>query len=139
MNSLQDQLKSLGFSASESATTESSTVATDPTSRQTIPIRIQRQTKGRKGKGVTVLFDLELGAADVQNMASQLRKKWCGWRCERWHNRVAGRPTRRCQSVVSGTRVSSQIRGRLIKALQLVAKIDFPTVLFPFQLRGELA
>lgn len=77
MNSLQDQLKSLGFSASESATTESSTVATDPTSRQTIPIRIQRQTKGRKGKGVTVLFDLELGAADVQNMASQLRKK-CG-------------------------------------------------------------
>ncbi|WP_417656895.1 translation initiation factor [Pseudidiomarina aestuarii] len=77
MSSLQDQLKNLGFSTSDSATTESSTAPAHPTSQQTVPIRIQRQTKGRKGKGVTVLFDLELDAAEVQNMASQLRKK-CG-------------------------------------------------------------
>ncbi|RUO40746.1 stress response translation initiation inhibitor YciH [Pseudidiomarina aestuarii] len=77
MSSLQDQLKNLGFSTADSDTPESTAAPAHPTSRQTQPIRIQRQTKGRKGKGVTVLFDLELETADIQTMASQLRKK-CG-------------------------------------------------------------
>lgn len=75
MSSLQDQLKNLGFSTP----TNEDAGATDAkvVRPQTIPIRIQRQTKGRKGKGVTVLFDLELDEQQIQDMASRLRKK-CG-------------------------------------------------------------
>ncbi|PHR66103.1 MAG: stress response translation initiation inhibitor YciH [Idiomarina sp.] len=37
-------------------------------------VRIQRQTKGRKGKGVTVLFDLPQQSDLLADYASQLRK-----------------------------------------------------------------
>lgn len=40
-------------------------------------VRIQRQTKGRKGKGVTLITGLELHDKELNNLAKQLKKK-CG-------------------------------------------------------------
>ena len=40
-------------------------------------VRIGRQTKGRKGKGVTVVTGLPLAAADLEKLARDLKKK-CG-------------------------------------------------------------
>ncbi|CUA84653.1 translation initiation factor [Pseudidiomarina woesei] len=79
MNSLQDQLKNLGFKASSEAPEANS--ADSPRNNDTpdtsVPVRIQRQTKGRKGKGVTVIFDLPAQNALLQEYASALRKL-CG-------------------------------------------------------------
>ncbi len=75
MSSLQDQLKNLGFAPSAAAPeAESDKGVTIDTS---VPVRIQRQTKGRKGKGVTVLMDLPDQPALLQDFASALRKA-CG-------------------------------------------------------------
>lgn len=77
MSSLSDQLKNLGFSAS---TTASETSADDNTALipdTSAPVRIQRQTKGRKGKGVTVLLDLPDQAELLNDYAKALRKQ-CG-------------------------------------------------------------
>jgi translation initiation factor 1 len=41
------------------------------------PIRVGRETKGRKGKGVTVITGLPLGAAQLDDLAKQLKKR-CG-------------------------------------------------------------
>lgn len=40
-------------------------------------IRIQRETKGRKGKGVSLITGLPLGHEQLQTLAKQLKKK-CG-------------------------------------------------------------
>ncbi len=40
-------------------------------------IRIQRQTKGRKGKGVSLITGLPLNAAELAILAKELKKK-CG-------------------------------------------------------------
>jgi len=52
-------------------------------SRQKIPqqgdgiVRISRQTKGRKGSGVSIIAGLPLGGPDLKKLARQLKKK-CG-------------------------------------------------------------
>jgi len=40
-------------------------------------VRIHRQTKGRKGKGVTLIEGVPLAADDLKNLAKQLKKS-CG-------------------------------------------------------------
>jgi translation initiation factor 1 len=40
-------------------------------------VRVGRQTKGRKGKGVTVVTGVPLGQADLEKLARELKKK-CG-------------------------------------------------------------
>jgi translation initiation factor 1 len=40
-------------------------------------IRVSRETQGRKGKGVTVIAGLGLPAADMEALATELKKK-CG-------------------------------------------------------------
>ena len=40
-------------------------------------VRVSRQTKGRKGKGVTVVTGLPLTAAELEKLARDLKKK-CG-------------------------------------------------------------
>lgn len=51
---------------------------------QTVPrpkgdgiVRIQKQTAGRKGKGVSVITGLDLGAGELAKLAAELKKK-CG-------------------------------------------------------------
>lgn len=75
MSSLSDQLKNLGFSASETAPESAESTVQGPDTRQ--PVRIQRQTKGRKGKGVTVIFDLPNQPELLADYAKRLRKQ-CG-------------------------------------------------------------
>lgn len=77
MSSLSEQLKNLGFSPSSDpvATSEEQSSAQSPDT--SIPVRIQRQTKGRKGKGVTVIFDLPEHDELLQRYAKALRKQ-CG-------------------------------------------------------------
>ncbi|HSN70032.1 MAG TPA: translation initiation factor Sui1 [Steroidobacteraceae bacterium] len=41
------------------------------------PVRVGRETKGRKGKGVTVITGLPLDAAQLDELAKQLKKR-CG-------------------------------------------------------------
>ncbi|WP_417664895.1 translation initiation factor [Pseudidiomarina sp.] len=76
MSSLEDQLKNLGFKASENHDHEAGEAAASPLDTSQ-PVRIQRQTKGRKGKGVTVLFDLPDSPELLAEYASALRKT-CG-------------------------------------------------------------
>lgn len=40
-------------------------------------MRVGRQTKGRKGKGVTVVTGVPLGRTDLEKLARELKKK-CG-------------------------------------------------------------
>ncbi len=40
-------------------------------------IRIKRETKGRKGKGVTIIENLPLGEAELKSLAKELKAK-CG-------------------------------------------------------------
>jgi len=40
-------------------------------------VRVSRQTKGRKGKGVTVITGFSLSASELSGLATQLKKK-CG-------------------------------------------------------------
>lgn len=40
-------------------------------------IRLQRETKGRKGKGVTLITGFDLAADELKNLAKQL-KQHCG-------------------------------------------------------------
>ncbi|QBH96190.1 stress response translation initiation inhibitor YciH [Limnobaculum zhutongyuii] len=40
-------------------------------------VRIQRQTSGRKGKGVCIITGLDLDDAELQKLAAELKKK-CG-------------------------------------------------------------
>jgi translation initiation factor 1 len=40
-------------------------------------VRVSRETQGRKGKGVTVISGLALAAADLEKLATELKKK-CG-------------------------------------------------------------
>ena len=41
------------------------------------PVRVGRQTKGRKGSGVTVITGLPLSAAELSELASDLKRR-CG-------------------------------------------------------------
>ena len=38
-------------------------------------VRVGRQTKGRKGKGVTVITGIDLGLKDLRNLAKELKQK----------------------------------------------------------------
>ena len=49
--------------------------ATAPTSAG--PVRVGRETKGRKGKGVTVITDVPLAACELAKLAKEL-KRCCG-------------------------------------------------------------
>ncbi len=40
-------------------------------------VRVGRETKGRKGKGVTVITGVPLGSAELETLASRLKKR-CG-------------------------------------------------------------
>ena len=40
-------------------------------------VRVSRETKGRKGKGVTLISGLPVDAKDLQKLAKQLKRK-CG-------------------------------------------------------------
>ncbi|MFC1781056.1 translation initiation factor Sui1 [Planctomycetota bacterium] len=40
-------------------------------------VRLSRETKGRKGKGVTIISGLPLDSKDLQKLAKQLKRK-CG-------------------------------------------------------------
>jgi translation initiation factor 1 len=40
-------------------------------------VRVERQTKGRKGKGVTVITGVPLGATELKELAKQLKAR-CG-------------------------------------------------------------
>lgn len=48
-----------------------------PTANHDGIIRIRRETKGRKGKGVTTISGFDLDEADIKSLASDL-KKLCG-------------------------------------------------------------
>jgi translation initiation factor 1 len=41
------------------------------------PVRVGRETKGRAGKGVTVVTGLPLAAAQLEELATQLKRR-CG-------------------------------------------------------------
>lgn len=80
MSSLQEQLKNLGFAPPSEPTELASEAAPAENAAQpdtSLPVRIQRQTKGRKGKGVTVIIDLPEQPNLLQDYASALRKH-CG-------------------------------------------------------------
>lgn len=52
----------------------------EPTTTPTVSVggvRIQRQTSGRKGKGVSVIMGLNLTQKELENLAAELKKK-CG-------------------------------------------------------------
>lgn len=74
MSDLFEQLKNLGFNRlpdSEQAASEPQPLSIDTT----VPVKIQRQTKGRNGKGVTVIMQLPDNAELLENYAKQLRKQ----------------------------------------------------------------
>jgi translation initiation factor 1 len=75
MKSLQDQLSHLVYS------TDQGRIKPEPEA-EIIPeadgfIRIGRETKGRKGKGVTILSGFGLGQDELKDVAKQLKKR-CG-------------------------------------------------------------
>lgn len=76
MNSLQEQLQKLGFQQTETQL-EDACDNTNTVVDTSQVVRLQRQTKGRKGKGVTVIFDLPQHPKLLADYASQLRKT-CG-------------------------------------------------------------
>ena len=41
------------------------------------PVKVRRETAGRKGKAVTTVFNLPLGDAEVRDLAGRLKKR-CG-------------------------------------------------------------
>lgn len=73
--SLRDQLSQLVY------TTDSGKVEPEPAAPQRGEsdgvVRIQRQTKGRKGKGVTLITGLPLTPDELKEMAKQLKRR-CG-------------------------------------------------------------
>lgn len=73
--SLRDQLSQLVY------TTDGGKVDTQPEPPQHGPsdgvVRIQRETKGRKGKGVTVITGLPLTQDELKAIAKQLKSR-CG-------------------------------------------------------------
>lgn len=77
MSSLSEQLKNLGFSSSNEPATTPDAQTQEVTPDTSLPVRIQRQTKGRKGKGVTVILDLPAQEELLQRYAKALRKQ-CG-------------------------------------------------------------
>ncbi|CAG9000884.1 MAG: putative protein YciH [Candidatus Celerinatantimonas neptuna] len=75
MASLQDQLSQLVYS------TDKGRIDPQPEPEE-IPqgdgvIKIQRETKGRKGKGVTVLSGFDVSQEELKTLAKSL-KKFCG-------------------------------------------------------------
>jgi translation initiation factor 1 len=45
-------------------------------------VRIHKETKGRKGKGVCIIKGLDLPADELKKLCKELKKKmWCRWRC----------------------------------------------------------
>lgn len=51
-------------------------------------VRIQRQTKGRKGKGVCIVSGLDLDDEPLKLLAAELKKSMrLRWLSQRWHHR----------------------------------------------------
>jgi translation initiation factor 1 len=50
-------------------------------------VRVSRETQGRKGKGVTVVTGLGLGAAELEALAAELKKR-CGSGGSAGHGRI---------------------------------------------------
>ncbi len=62
--------------------TESGKISSDKKNKQTIPpndgiVRLMRQTKGRKGKGVTLITGVALDNVALKKLAKSLKQK-CG-------------------------------------------------------------
>lgn len=75
MSSLRDQLSQLVYS------TDQGKIEAEPQPEQ-IPasdgfIKMRRETKGRKGKGVTCLSDFGVEASELKDLCKQM-KKLCG-------------------------------------------------------------
>jgi translation initiation factor 1 len=49
----------------------------EKTSREGAPVRVGRETKGRAGKGVTVITGLPLASSQLEELARELKKR-CG-------------------------------------------------------------
>lgn len=85
MASLQDQLAQLGLAQPTSTHTASDTTSTPDISeadqariaQQDGIVRLRRETKGRKGKGVTTISGLPLTEAELKAMTQTLKKR-CG-------------------------------------------------------------
>lgn len=72
MSDLFEQLKNLGFAKLPDS--EQNDVQPAPTVDTSVPVKIQRQTKGRHGKGVTVIMHLPAEPQLLDSYAKQLRK-----------------------------------------------------------------
>lgn len=73
--SLRDQLSSLVYSTETGRIDPEKDVAEAPKGDGIV--RIHRETKGRKGKGVTLIKGLELSLEDMKVLAKQLKQR-CG-------------------------------------------------------------
>lgn len=50
-------------------------------------VRIQRETKGRKGKGVCIVSGLDVEDTQLKLIAAELKKSvWLWWFSKRWKN-----------------------------------------------------
>lgn len=72
--SWQDQLSTLVYSTDKGRITEEKPETVTPSDGFA---KVRRETKGRKGKGVTVISGLGLKTTELKEMASKL-KKTCG-------------------------------------------------------------
>lgn len=73
MSDIFEQLKNLGFNKLPDNEQEEHQ---QPLSVDTsVPVKIQRQTKGRNGKGVTVIMQLPAQPQLLESYAKQLRKQ----------------------------------------------------------------
>lgn len=72
MSDLFEQLKNLGFSKLPDS--EQTEVTEALVIDRSVPVKIQRETKGRAGKGVTVILQLPNQPALLESYAKQLRK-----------------------------------------------------------------
>jgi predicted translation initiation factor SUI1 len=67
----------LGGGRRREAPTEAISEPAQPAPKKTITVRVGRETKGRRGKGVTTVFDLPLDEAGLLELAARLKQK-CG-------------------------------------------------------------
>ncbi|MEX1220847.1 MAG: stress response translation initiation inhibitor YciH [Idiomarina sp.] len=75
MSNLSDQLSQLVYSTDAGRVEPAKEQPTPPAGDGVV--RITRQTKGRKGKGVTIVTGIEQNEAELKQLAKQL-KRICG-------------------------------------------------------------
>jgi translation initiation factor 1 len=73
VSDLFEQLKNLGFNKLPDS--QPTDVPADTKPDTSVPVKIQRQTKGRAGKGVTVIMQLPDNQQLLESYAKQLRKQ----------------------------------------------------------------